>query len=68
MNKWDMRFLELAALVATWSKDPSTQVGAVIVDSAKRIVSVGFNGAPRGVQEQLFRAQSILSGHPYHRA
>jgi len=42
-QKWDRRFLELSNLVSTWSKDPSTQVGAVIADDA-RIVSVGYNG------------------------
>jgi len=56
-TKWDERFLELAKLVGSWSKDPSTQVGAVIVDDNKRIVSIGFNGFPQGVEdseERLF--------------
>lgn len=44
---WPKRFMALAALVASWSKDPSTQVGAVIVDSSHRIVSLGYNGPPR---------------------
>lgn len=47
--KWDHRMLQMAALTATWSKDPSTQVGAVIADGAHRIVSQGYNGLPRGV-------------------
>lgn len=46
--KWDQRFLELAKLVSTWSKDPSTKVGAVIADD-RRIISVGYNGFPEGV-------------------
>lgn len=50
-GKWDLRFLELARLVASWSKDPSTKTGAVIVDREKRIVSVGYNGFPRGVHD-----------------
>ena len=50
-TKWDKRFLELAKLVGSWSKDPSTQVGAVIVDENNRIVSVGYNGFPRGVED-----------------
>lgn len=57
MSKWDRRMLGLVNLVATWSKDPSTGVGAVIVDSKNRIVSVGFNGFPRAVcdsDEALF--------------
>jgi dCMP deaminase len=55
MTKWDTRFLELATLVSTWSKDPSTKVGAVIVDDNKRVVSVGFNGFPRGVKDDFTR-------------
>ena len=48
---WDRRFLALAAQVATWSKDPSTKAGAVIVDSERRIVSTGFNGFSRGIED-----------------
>lgn len=46
--KWDMRFLSLAKLVSAWSKDPSTKVGATIVED-RRIISVGYNGFPEGV-------------------
>lgn len=45
--KWDYRFLELAKFISKWSKDPSTQTGAVIVDKDRRIVSVGYNGFPK---------------------
>jgi len=49
MNKlWDQRFLNLAQHIATWSKDPSTQVGAVIADD-KHLISLGFNGFAPGV-------------------
>lgn len=44
--KWDLRFLEMAKLVSTWSKDPSTKTGAVIT-KGNRVVSVGFNGFPQ---------------------
>ena len=44
--------MSLAELVATWSKDPSTQVGAVITDSKNRVISLGFNGYPRGVEDR----------------
>lgn len=50
-TKWDNRFIELAKLAGSWSKDPSTQVGAVIVDENNRIVSVGYNGFPRGIED-----------------
>lgn len=63
MSKWDRRFIDMASLVATWSKDPSTKVGAVIVDSERRIVSTGYNGFPAGVlddSEQLCDRPSKL--------
>lgn len=53
-KKWHARFISLAAHVAEWSKDPSTQVGAVIVDSDRRVVSLGYNGLPRGVQDDSY--------------
>ena len=45
--------LDLACHIATWSKDPSTKVGAAIADSQHRIVSTGFNGFPRGIRDEL---------------
>jgi dCMP deaminase len=51
LSNWDKRFLELAKLVSSWSKDPSTKVGAVIVDDQNIIVSVGFNGFPKGIED-----------------
>lgn len=48
---WDARFLALAYLIAQWSKDPSTQVGCVIVRPDRTIASSGFNGFPRGVKD-----------------
>ena len=41
----------MAKLVASWSKDPSTQCGAVIVNADNEIVSVGFNGFPKNVAD-----------------
>ena len=48
-KKWDKRFIDLAKLVGSWSKDPSTKVGAVITDDNNRIISIGFNGFPQNV-------------------
>jgi dCMP deaminase len=50
-EKWDRRFLELAKQVSTWSKDPSTQVGAVLVNHLKQVVGLGYNGFPRHVAD-----------------
>ncbi len=44
---WDEYFMGIAMLSAKRSKDPSTQVGACIVDSDRKILSVGYNGMPR---------------------
>ena len=51
MNKWTRRYLDMAKEVATWSKDPSTKVGAVAVGSKGQILSQGYNGFPRGVKD-----------------
>lgn len=51
--KWDKRFLELAKLVSTWSKDLSTKVGCVVVGPRREIRSVGYNGFPRGVHDEV---------------
>lgn len=48
---WDAWFIDLARYVSTASKDPSTKVGAVVVDDYKRIISIGYNGFPRGVSD-----------------
>jgi dCMP deaminase len=51
VDKWDIRFLDLSMHISEWSKDPSTRVGAVIVDSQRRIISTGYNGLPQGVED-----------------
>lgn len=51
---WDEYFMGVALLAAERSKDPSTQVGACIVDSEKRILSTGYNGFPHGCSDDDF--------------
>lgn len=50
-NRWHKRFLRLAEFIATWSKDPSSKIGAVIVDKNRRLISAGYNGFPIGVAD-----------------
>ena len=50
-DKWDLRFMDLAKHIAGWSRDPSTKVGAVAIDSRKRLVASGFNGLSRRVED-----------------
>ena len=50
-DKWDVYFLRLAVEAARMSKDPSTQVGAVIIGPDREVRSTGFNGFPRGIAD-----------------
>ena len=56
-KKWDTRFLELSESIATWSKDPSRGVGAVIVSPMKQVLATGYNGLPRGVEDHPERLE-----------
>lgn len=57
-DKWHKRFLEIAEFISTWSKDPSTKVGAVIADRDNRIVSTGYNGFPKNVKDTKARYEN----------
>ncbi|MFW6284932.1 MAG: deoxycytidylate deaminase, partial [Bacillota bacterium] len=51
---WDAYFMGVAELSAMRSKDPSTQVGACIVNKKKRIVGIGYNGFPIGIDDDAY--------------
>ena len=60
-NKWDWRYLNLAKEISTWSKDPSAQIGSVVVGSEGRVLATGYNGFPRGIvdtQDRLFNRET----------
>lgn len=63
-RSWDDFFLDMAALIASRSKDPSTKVGAVIVDMQRRVVSMGYNGFPRGVNDSQERLGDRTKKYP----
>ena len=52
--KWDDYFMGIAMLSAKRSKDPSTCVGACIVSENNRILSLGYNGMPRGCSDDEY--------------
>ena len=54
LDKWDQRFLRIAYEVASWSKDPGTKVGAVIVND-RRIIATGYNGFPQNIEDTVER-------------
>ena len=53
ITTWDEKFIKLCNLIASWSKDRSTKVGAVIVNGRNKLVSVGYNGFPIGFDDNV---------------
>lgn len=51
IKNWDELFIRQAMLISLKSKDPSTKVGCVIVSQDNVVLSMGFNGFPRGIHE-----------------
>ena len=66
---WDEYFMSIAKLSAMRSKDPSTQVGACIVSNDNRILSIGYNGAPNGFDDEKFplsrEGENLDTKYPY---
>jgi len=50
-NTWHRRYLDLAEHISSWSKDPSTKVGAVAIGEVGQILSTGYNGFPRNISD-----------------
>jgi len=53
MASWNKKWLDLVDHISAWSRDPSTKVAAVIVDSRNNIRSLGYNGLPRDVVDDM---------------
>lgn len=53
MNNWDKRWIDLCNFISTWSKDKSRKVGCVIVDHRNNVISLGWNGFPRNVDDDV---------------
>ena len=53
LTNWDRKFMAMCDLIASWSKDKSKKVGAVIVDSDNRVLSTGYNGLPIGCNDNV---------------
>ncbi len=65
-DKWDLRYLRVAKEVSTWSKDPSTQVGAVTVKPHYgQILTQGYNGFPRALQDLPERLEERITKYKY---
>lgn len=65
-NKWAKRFLHLAKQTSEWSKDPSTKIGAACIDSETgAVLSLGYNGFPRGVADLKERYEDRPTKYKY---
>lgn len=66
---WDEYFMSMAHLSALRSKDPNTQVGACIVNPEKRVVGLGYNGFPKGCNDDDFpwdrKGEFLETKYPY---
>jgi dCMP deaminase len=51
MSKWPIRFLDLAKTISTWSLDPSTKIGCVVINDKRQVLSIGYNGFPRSIND-----------------
>jgi len=65
MTNWSKRYLSLAKEVSTWSKDPSRKIGAIAVGSKGQILSQGYNGFPRGIDDTLERYNDRETKYKY---
>lgn len=63
-SKWDERFMRLAREISTWSKDPSSKIGAVIVNEDRHILATGYNGFPRGIEDTEERLNDREQKYP----
>lgn len=64
-EKWDKRFMDLAAHISQWSKDPSTKVGCVVADDDKKVVAIGYNGFPKGIEDSEERLNDRETKYKY---
>ena len=66
--KWDKRYLALAEHISTWSKDPSRKIGAVAVGEKGQVLAQGYNGLPRGIddQESMYENKVVKYQHVVH--
>ena len=65
MTDWDKRYLGLAKEISTWSKDPSSQIGAVAIGSKGQVLAQGYNGFPRGIDDVEHRYNNKETKYKY---
>ena len=63
-RKWDTRFLNLARQIGTWSKDPSSKIGSLLVRD-RIILGTGYNGFPKGIEDKKKRLDDRETKYKY---
>ena len=63
-TKWPIRFMNMAKMVSTWSKDPSSKIGAVAVNDERNILATGYNGFPKGIADTEERLNNKDEKYP----
>tara|TARA_Y100000114_G_scaffold81667_1_gene75333 strand:+ start:4784 stop:5254 length:471 start_codon:yes stop_codon:yes gene_type:complete len=64
-NKWDKKYIRLAREISMWSKDPSTQIGAVAIGKKGQVLAQGYNGFPRGIEDSEERLNNREEKYKY---
>tara|TARA_B110000503_G_scaffold57388_1_gene91954 strand:+ start:3383 stop:3904 length:522 start_codon:yes stop_codon:yes gene_type:complete len=62
--KWHHRFMDMAKMISNWSKDPSSQIGAVAINDERRILATGYNGFPKGIADTEERLNNKDEKYP----
>lgn len=65
MTNWDLKYCELAKHISTWSKDPSIKVGSLTVGNHGQILSQGYNGFARGINDTFIRLNNREEKYKY---
>lgn len=65
MMKWNVRFMQMAREISSWSKDPSRKIGAIAVGDNRRVLSTGYNGFPRNIEDSKERLTDRETKYKY---
>ena len=63
--EWNKRYMKLAKEVSTWSKDPSSKIGAVAIGNKGQVLAQGYNGFPRGIGDDGDRLEDRDKKYSY---
>jgi len=65
VTSWDKKYIRLAREISSWSKDPSKQIGAVAIGEKGQVLAQGYNGFPRGIEDNDERLNHRQTKYKY---